>query len=100
MSHTNMGIVYSHLNQHDLALEHFNQALKIYEKILPLRHCLISMIFENIGNIYYDKNEFKKGHLYYEKAAAIYRHLLPSTHPDVLQIGMIIRRIESKLRYL
>jgi len=100
MSHTNMGIVYGHLNQFDLALEHYNEALKIYEKILPPRHCLISMIFENIGNIYYDKNEFDQGLLYYEKAAAIYRHLLPSTHPDVLQIAMIIRRSESKLKYI
>jgi hypothetical protein len=58
------------------------------------------MIFENIGNVYYDKSEFQEGLLYYEKAASIYRQLLPSTHPDVLQIGMVIRRIESKLRYL
>lgn len=100
MAHTNMGMVYSHLNQYDLALEHYNHALQIYQEILPLRHCLISMIFENIGNIYYDKKQFHQGLIYYEKAASIYRHLLPSTHPDVLQIAMVIRRIQSKIRYL
>jgi tetratricopeptide (TPR) repeat protein len=100
MSYTNMDIIYAHLKQYDLALEHHNLALQIYQKILPLQNSLISMILEYIGNIYYDKEEFHQGLLYYEQAATISRHLLLSTHPDVLQIAMVIRRIQSKLKYI
>jgi hypothetical protein len=32
-----------------------------------------------------------------KKAATIYRHSLPSTHHDVIQIEQMIRRISSKL---
>jgi tetratricopeptide (TPR) repeat protein len=96
MSHTNVGVV--HLNQSDFVSEHYNQALKINEEILPPQHTFISMILENIGNIYYDKGQFDQWLEYYEKVTLIYRQLLPSTHPDVLQIAMIIRRIELKLK--
>lgn len=100
MTHTNLAFAYAHLQRYELALEHYNKALQIYEKILPTEHCLVSMIYENMGNVFYDQKQFEQGLLYYEKAATIYRNLLPSTHPDVLQIAMVIRRIESKIRYL
>ena len=100
MTHTHIALVYTHLQRYELALEHYNKALQIYEKILPVKHCLVSMIYENMGNVFYDQKQFEQGLLYYEKAATIYRNLLPSTHPDVLQIAMVIRRIESKIRYL
>ncbi|CAF3173719.1 unnamed protein product, partial [Rotaria sp. Silwood2] len=77
--------------------EYCNRSLKIYESILPLKHSLISMTLENIANIYYDKEDFRQAFKYYEKAAKIYRHILPSTHPDVLQIRMIIKKIEAKI---
>ena len=93
-------LAYCHLHQYEFAFEHYNKALQIYEKSIPTEHCLISMIYENIGNLFYDQNLFKQGLVYYEKAATIYRNLLPSTHPNVLQIAMVIRRIESKIRYL
>lgn len=100
MSHTNIGLIYKHLNQYDLALEHYNKALNIYLNIIPMKHSLISMIYENIGNIYYDQKQFQQGLDFYEKASQIYNSLLPSTHPDVLQIQMIIKRIQSKIKYL
>ena len=100
MTYTNMAFAYAHLHRYELALEHYNKALHIYEKILPTEHCLVSMIYENMGNVFYDQKQFEQGLLYYEKAATMYRNLLPSTHPDVLQIAMVIRRIESKIRYL
>jgi tetratricopeptide (TPR) repeat protein len=64
---------------------------------LPPQHPNIAMTLENIGLVYEDKNNFPQAHSYFEKAAKIYHHSLPSTHPHIINIDQCITRISSKM---
>lgn len=99
LTYTNIAFVYSNLKQYELAIEYFNKVLMIYEEILPKKHCLISMIYESMGNVYYDQKQFKQAFVYYDKANQIYTQLLPTGHSDILQMKIIIQRIQSKIKF-
>jgi len=60
-------------------------------KSLPSQHRDIALTLENIGNIYKGKGELEEALAYYKKAANIYHHSLPTTHPSVIQIEEYIR---------
>jgi tetratricopeptide (TPR) repeat protein len=79
-------------------LEHYNRSLKIYQKCLPSEHPDIAMTLNNIGSVYEDKNEYQQAFFYFQLAADIYRHLLPSTHPYVIQLEQSIKRVSAKLK--
>jgi hypothetical protein len=51
------------------------------------------MTLENIGHVYEHKNDFQQSLSYIEKASKIYRHSLPSTHPNVIKIEQVIKRV-------
>ncbi len=56
------------------------------------------MTLENIGLVYEHLNELQQARSYYEKASAIYRHTLPSTHSDIVQIEQSMLRILNQLK--
>jgi len=82
--HNNIGNTHVYLGHHDLPLEHHNLGLQINEKSLPSQYPLIASTLKNIGVIYEEKDDFQQALSYYKKAATIYRHSLPLTHPDVI----------------
>jgi tetratricopeptide (TPR) repeat protein len=52
----------------------------------------------NVGLVYEDKGEYQQALGYYEKAAIIYRHALPSTHPNIIKTEQFIQRVLSKMK--
>jgi tetratricopeptide (TPR) repeat protein len=73
-------------------------SLKIKSKSLPPQHLNIAVTLENIGFVYEKKDNFEQAVVYYEKAANIFHHSLPSTHANINQIDQSIKRISSKLK--
>ena len=67
-------------------------------KSLPPHHPSIASTLRAIGNIYYDTGDYDQAGAYFDKAAKIYCHLLPPTHPDVIQIEQSIKSVSSKLK--
>jgi hypothetical protein len=65
----------------------------IKTKSLPAQHRDIALTIENVGNIYKDKEEFQEALSCYERAAMIYCHSLPTTHPSVIQIEEYVRNL-------
>ncbi|CAF1054304.1 unnamed protein product [Adineta ricciae] len=87
MSYNNMGLVYTVIEEHDLAMEHHNRAVKIRLKCLPPQHPDIAMSYKNIGRIHERNGKWLKALVNYEKAAEIYYHSLPAQHSNVIQIN-------------
>ena len=75
-----------------------NISLNIKTKSLPINHPDIALTYKNIGLIHEMKGEFIEAKTFYEKAANIRRHILPSTHPDVIRIERNIRRVSFKIK--
>jgi tetratricopeptide (TPR) repeat protein len=59
------------LHNSDLALEHFNKALKICQKSLASQHPDLATIYNNMGGIYAEKRDFQQALSYFEMAANI-----------------------------
>jgi hypothetical protein len=79
-------------------MEHNQLSLSIRLKILPPQHISIAQSHVNIGCVYKMTGDFKAALTHYQKAAIIYRHLLPSQHPDVKQTDNEIQYISKRLR--
>jgi len=88
ISHANIGVLYSSINQSDLALQHYQKALKIFS-----RNCspiCKAIVYQNLGQIFFDKNQLKEALNYYQQAATIFRKTRPSNHPTLIYIEKII----------
>jgi tetratricopeptide (TPR) repeat protein len=88
ISHANIGVLYSSINQSDLALQHYQKALKIFS-----RNCspiYKAIVYQNLGQIFFDKNQLKEALNYYQQAATIFRKTRPSNHPTLIYIEKII----------
>ncbi|CAF5037866.1 unnamed protein product, partial [Rotaria socialis] len=48
-----------YLGHYDLALDHYNQSLKISLKSLPAQHPDIASTYVNMGHVYEDKDELE-----------------------------------------
>ena len=63
---------------------------------LPKNHPDIVTSFDNIGGVYYDKNENDNALEYYLKSLEILNSSLPSNHPDFAysysNIGLIYKK--------
>jgi hypothetical protein len=58
-----------------------------------MNYRLIAMSYRNIALVHENKSEWEQALTYYEKSAAIYRHLFPSQHPNVSRIENDIQRV-------
>jgi tetratricopeptide (TPR) repeat protein len=72
----NIATAYRCLGESELALEHANMSLNISQKSLPPNHPNIVWAIENIGYICEDM----------DKAIAVYRETLPSTHRYIADV--------------
>ncbi|CAF4916992.1 unnamed protein product [Rotaria sp. Silwood2] len=79
-------------------MEHFNLSLKIYKKSLPPEHPHVAMTLENMGLAHEDNDDLEQALVFYKKAASIFRHCLPLTHPRVIEIESDVQRILSSLK--
>ena len=57
--------------KYDKALEFYEKALNIRTKVFGKEHSRVASIFENIGELWYKKKDFKKAIKYYEKELSI-----------------------------
>ena len=98
LTHNNLACLYGLSGQIDLAIEKFYLTLQIQLKHLPTNYHQLAITYKNLGLIYEIKNDFNQAKVFYEKSATIRRHLLPLTHPDVIQIEQDLRRATSKIQ--
>lgn len=68
---------------YDSAREQYEQAQKIYIRLLPRIHPLFADVWIALGNVYRKKNETTEALSCYEKAHILYQQWLPSRHPSV-----------------
>ena len=66
-----IGMTHLHLDHSDLALENFEQSLKIKQKSLPPFHLEIGSIYHKMSLIYEKKNQFDQALIYSNKAMDI-----------------------------
>lgn len=64
------------------AMDHYNKALAIWEKVLELDHPNTATAYSNIGMVYYAQGDYAKALEYCNKALAIREKVLGLDHPD------------------
>lgn len=58
-------------------------ALVIEKELYGKTHPEVASTKENLGNVYYDMNDFQTAKRYYEKALILKRNHLGDFHPDL-----------------
>ena len=94
--HNSIGQVQKELGHYDLALKHFNAALRIEKKSCP-RPETVAGTLTNIADVHREETNFKEALSFYEKAALIDRQTLPLAHSDVTEIEENIKDVLSPL---
>ncbi|CAF2883632.1 unnamed protein product [Rotaria sp. Silwood2] len=80
VTYSNMGLLYTNLNDTSNALLYHQKALEIREKNLKVNHQDLATTYNNIGLVYYQRQEFSTALSYYEKTLKIYQQILPANH--------------------
>jgi tetratricopeptide (TPR) repeat protein len=94
ISLANMGALYSSINQFDLALEHYQRALKIFSHNSSLLYKAI--VYQNMGEVFINKNQLNEALNYYQQAATIFRQIRPSyNHPTLIYIEQILNQLNQ-----
>ena len=65
------------------ALELYNKALGISEKVQGVEHLNTAAIYNNIGRVYHHQGDYSKSLDYHQKALKIWKKVLGDEHPDV-----------------
>ncbi|CAF0815203.1 unnamed protein product [Adineta ricciae] len=80
----NIGLIHDKKQDFDNALSHYFYALKIYEENhLPNDHPLFGLLFNNIGYIYFQQDDYIEALNYYNKSLEVRLKCLPSLHTDI-----------------
>ncbi|CAF1001474.1 unnamed protein product [Adineta steineri] len=93
-----LGCIYLKRNDPDAAEDYFKKALKIRLKYLNQinpNHPDIGISYQNLGGLYKKAFPRKNPHAYYSKAAEIFRHNYPKSHPLVKNINKYLRETEQ-----
>lgn len=82
---TYIGISYSRLNNHKLAITHFTHGLELRKKYFDAKanNLLIAESLNLIGSEYYDISEYKTALEYFEKTLKMRKNILGEYHPDI-----------------
>ncbi len=80
--YNNIGSVYNSKGDFDTALEYFEKAKDIREKVLGLEHSDTAISYNNIGGVYDSKGDLDNALKYFEKAKDIREKVLGFEHPD------------------
>ncbi|CAF1320978.1 unnamed protein product [Rotaria sordida] len=81
VTYSNMGLLYTSLNDTSNALLYHQKALEIRTKNLEVNHPDLATTYNNIGLVYDQRQEFSTALSYYEKTLKIYTQILPDNHP-------------------
>ena len=73
---------YFHHGDYAEALEWYEKALVICEKILGMEHPSTATIYNNVASVYDNQGEYAKALEWYEKALVICEKILGMEHPD------------------
>ena len=77
-----VGVAYDDLCNHTEALEYYNKALEIFEKVYGEEHPSTATSYNNIGYVYDDLGNHTKALEYYSKDLAICKKVYGENHPD------------------
>ncbi|UJR19896.1 hypothetical protein I4U23_023029 [Adineta vaga] len=80
--------------QYDKGLVHFQNALKVYLRVLPADDIKLTPSYNNIGSIYHKQELNEKALEYHQKAYDIQKN---STHPDLESVSAYAGNIASVL---
>ncbi len=93
---SNIGNVYYLTGRHELALEEYNEALRITESVQhDEKHLYSAPTNLGIGNVYYGKLQYEEAFRYFKNALETNREILGDAHPYVansyLSLGNLYR---------
>ena len=80
-TYNNLGLTYSHLGDHEKALEYQLKDLAICEQVLPPTHPDLATSYNNVGGTYGHLGDHEKELDYQLKALGIQEQSLPADHP-------------------
>ncbi|CAF1285138.1 unnamed protein product [Rotaria sordida] len=79
-----IGLLYRDEKECQIALKYLNQALGMYQRILPSQYPDIASCLGNIGLVYEDLKDYEQAFAYYYRAFEIDKNILPSDHPNLM----------------
>jgi len=96
IDYNNIGIVHSSQGNYSKALEFFQKALKIDEKVFGNEHPMVAIRYINIGFVYYSQGDYFRALEYYHKALKIQKKVLGDNHPTTINTYNIIEKINRQ----
>jgi tetratricopeptide (TPR) repeat protein len=92
-SYNNIGLVYYNQEDYAKALEYYQEALDIQEKVLGKEHPHTATSYNNIGVVYANQEDYVKALEYFQKSLVVREKVLGKEHPDTAQsynnIGLV-----------
>ncbi|CAF2840151.1 unnamed protein product [Rotaria sp. Silwood2] len=95
--HRNMGHICAKVHDYDAALDHYKQALVLYEKTNEMPDFSIEVLYYNLGELYDTKKDYMNALINYEKALDIALMKLPHDNIYVIQYKKAIERVRSTM---
>ncbi len=92
-----LGVAYNNLGSFDNALEHFLKAEKAY-KSEPNMDIFIARLYNNIGNVYFNKLNYKTAADYYENAINLLENQKLSDRTYIADIYYSLANANHKLK--
>ncbi len=93
----NIGSVYDKIGDYNKALEFYEKAINIREKVLGTEHPDTATSYNNIGGVYMAISDYNKALEFYEKAINVKIKLLGTEHPDTAtsynNIGLLYKNM-------
>jgi CHAT domain-containing protein/tetratricopeptide (TPR) repeat protein len=78
-----MGVVYEAQGEHASALDYYQRALAMRQKLYDGPHPGIARTFNNIGTVCSQQGEYPKALDYFQRALAMYQELYEGPHPGI-----------------
>ena len=97
ISFRSIGNIYRLQDRFEEALQYCSKALEIEMDSLPPYHLSLSMTHYCIALIHYDQQQFKDALNVMTTAHDIAKKTLPATHPDIIEMGKYITKINEEI---
>ena len=92
-----LGYIKDEQGDYKEALRHYDRALEIQQRSLPVNHPSLAISYNNIGSVYDNMGEYSKALSYYEKDLEISEKSLPANHPSLAtsynNIGLVYKNM-------
>ncbi len=85
------------MGEYGKALEWFERALKISEKVLGKEHPSTATTYNNIALVYSDLGEYEKALEWFERALKISEKVFGKQHPHTIKIANNMQFVLNKL---